>query len=54
MSLQPQAIPPIPEETRRVARAILPKDPLLSRVSCSNERKRESENEAAGTEESFN
>ena len=25
MSLQPQAIPPIPEETRRVARAILPK-----------------------------
>ena len=25
MSLQPQAIPPIPEETVRVARAILPK-----------------------------
>ena len=25
MSLQPQAIPPIPEETIRVARAILPK-----------------------------
>ena len=25
MSLQPQAIPPVPEETARVARAILPK-----------------------------
>jgi transposase len=25
MSLQPQAIPPVPEETARVARAVLPK-----------------------------
>ena len=25
MSLQPQAIPPVPEETARIARAILPK-----------------------------
>ena len=39
MSLQPQAIPPIPEETARVARAAYPKGnlyilPTLLRKKC--------------------
>ena len=32
MSLQPQAIAPIPEETQRVARAVFPKDNLYLRL----------------------
>jgi transposase len=32
MSLQPQAIPPIPEETIRVARAILPKGNIFTQM----------------------
>jgi transposase len=32
MSLQPQAIPPIPEETIRVAHAILPKGNVFTQM----------------------
>ena len=32
MSLQPQAIPPLPEETRRVTRAILPKGNVFTQM----------------------